>query len=34
MLGKLRQAVSVSEADVYVCACVGGGVRPMCAGLM
>ena len=35
MLGKLRQAVSISEADVYVCACVGGGgVRPMCAGLV
>lgn len=30
MLGKLRQAVSVSEADVYVCACVGGGQAHVC----
>lgn len=33
MLGKLRQAVSISEADVYVCVW-GGAVRPMCAGLV
>lgn len=30
MLGKLRQAVSISEADVYVCACVGGGQAHVC----
>lgn len=32
MLGKLRQAVSISEADVYVCACVGGGSGPCVLG--
>lgn len=33
MLGKLRQAVSISE---LMCMCIigGGAVRPMCAGLV